>query len=41
MNGDTTKTEMRSEIIYLVAAATDGRLRNLIESEQLVDIFYH
>ena len=29
---------MRSEIIYLVAAATDGRLPNLIESEPLVDI---
>ena len=38
MNGDTTKTDMRSEIIYLVAAATDGRLPNLIESEPLVDI---
>ena len=38
MNGDTTKTDMRSEIIYLVAAATDGRLPNLIESEPLVDL---
>ena len=38
MNGDTTKTDMRSEIIYLVAAATDGRLPNLIESEPWVDL---
>ena len=37
-NRNTTRRGTRSEIIYLVAAATDSRLPNLIKSEPLVDI---